>query len=217
MIKKLKTSQEMTMINRYKAFLSLLAVAALASCTAKGDDPGLEYAPQMYHSIPYEPLTQIKDKDRGEWLSNRGDGIGEFYNSNPNNPYEQNVRKPVAGTVRRNGDLSMLYRFGKDDIEAAAAIENPLDETPEVLAEGKRLYELYCDHCHGTNGQADGKVAPVYLGVPKYNAPAQRNLSEGHVYHVITHGIRRMGAHGSQISPEKRWMIAKYVKQLQQQ
>ena len=59
------------MIKRLKTALPILALAVLASCTAKGDNPGLEYAPQMYHSIPYEPLTQIKDKDRGEWLSNR--------------------------------------------------------------------------------------------------------------------------------------------------
>ncbi|WP_245620826.1 c-type cytochrome [Roseivirga seohaensis] len=204
------------MLNRLKAFLPLIAIFALASCNASGDNPGTEYAPQMYHSIPYEPLTQIKEKDRGEWLSNREDGLGEFYNSNPNNAYEQNVKLPVAGTVRRTADGVLPYRLGKDDIEAASLVENPLPETPEILAEGKRLYELYCDHCHGTTGQADGLVSPVFQGVPPYTAPALRNLSEGHIFHVITYGIRRMGAHGSQISPEKRWKIVKYVKQLQQ-
>lgn len=205
------------MTNRLKAALPILALAVLASCTAKGDDPGLEYAPQMYHSIPYEPLTQIKDKDRGEWLSNREDGLGEFYNSNPNNEYEQNVRLPVAGTVRRTANNVLPYRLGKDDVALAAEIPNPLADTPEILAEGKRLYELYCDHCHGGNGKEPGKVGEVFAGVPSYTSVAQKNLSEGHVFHVITHGIRRMGAHGSQISPEKRWKIVKYVKTLQQQ
>lgn len=205
------------MIKRLKAALPILALAVLASCTAKGDDPGLEYAPQMYHSIPYEPLTQIKDKDRGEWLSNREDGLGEFYNSNPNNEYEQNVRVPVAGTVRRTSNNVLPYRLEKNDIVVAADIQNPLEETPELLAEGKRLYELYCDHCHGTSGQGDGKVGVVLQGVPAYSSRAKRDLSEGHVFHVITHGLGRMGAHGSQISPEKRWKIVKYVKTLQQQ
>lgn len=205
------------MTNRLKAALTIFTLAVLASCTAKGDDPGLEYAPQMYHSIPYEPLTQIKDKDRGEWLSNREDGLGEFYNSNPNNEYEQNVRVPVAGTVRRTSNNVLPYRLGKGDVALAAELTNPLPDTPEILAEGKRLYELYCDHCHGTNGKEPGKVGEVFAGVPSYTAAAQKNLSEGHVFHVITHGIRRMGAHGSQISEEKRWKIVKYVKTLQQQ
>ncbi len=198
-----------------KVLLPLLAAAVISGCTAEGDNPGLEYAPQMYHSIPYEPLTQIKDKEKGSWLSNREDGLGEFYNSNDNNPYAQNVRQPVAGTVRRNGNGMLPYRLGKNDIEAAAMVENPFDATPEVLTEGKRLYDLYCEHCHGSQGKGDGLVAPVYLGVPTYQAPAQRNLSQGHIFHVITHGIRRMGAHGSQMSEDKRWKIARYVQELQ--
>ncbi|MGW8123514.1 c-type cytochrome [Roseivirga echinicomitans] len=205
------------MFNRLKAFLTLIAIFALASCGASGDNPGTEFSPQMYHSIPYDPLTQIKDKEQGQWLSNREDGLGEFYNSNPNNAYEQNVKLPVAGTVRRTKDGVLPYRLGKDDIEEADLNENPLEETPDILAEGKRLYELYCDHCHGPSGQADGTVSQIFAGVPPLSSPAQRNLSEGHVFHVITYGIRRMGAHGSQISPENRWKIVKYVKQLQQQ
>ena len=204
-------------MNRLKAAILLLASATVVGCTAKGDNPGLEYAPQMYHSIPYEPLTQIKDKDRGEWLSNREDGLGEFYNSNPNNPYEQNVRIPVAGTVRRTSNNVMPYRLGKDDLEAAASIPNPLPDTPEILKEGKRLYELYCDHCHGTGGKGDGTLSEKVLGIPSYSSPAKRDLTEGHVFHVITHGKGLMGAHGSQIDAERRWKIVKYVKQLQQQ
>lgn len=203
--------------NRFKAALFLTAILALGACTAGGDDPGLEYAPQMYHSVPYEPLTQIKDKEAGSWLSNRADGLGEFYNSNPNNAYEQNVRVPVAGTVRRTANGILPYRLEKDDVEAAASIPNPLPETQAIIAEGKVLYEVYCDHCHGATGQGDGLVGQVYAGVPAYNKGNTKNLSEGHVFHVITHGIRRMGAHGSQISPEKRWKIVKYVKQLQNQ
>ena len=37
---------------------------AMTSCFKAGpDDPGTEYAPNMYHAVPYEPLNQIKDKD----------------------------------------------------------------------------------------------------------------------------------------------------------
>jgi mono/diheme cytochrome c family protein len=207
----------MIMLNRLKALLPLVAIFILASCGASGDNPGLEYAPQMYHSIPYEPLTQIKDKDRGEWLSNREDGLGEFYNSNPNNQYEQNVRQPVAGTVRRTSNNVLPYRIAKDDIAMSEALVNPFEDSPEILAEGKRLYELYCQHCHGSQGDGQGPVGKIYAGVPAYNRGAIKDLTEGHIFHVITHGIRRMGAHDSQVSPEKRWKIVKYVQQLQNQ
>ena len=207
----------MIMFNRLKAFSPLIAFLMLASCGASGDNQGLEYAPQMYHSIPYEPLTQIKDKEQGAWLSTREDGLGEFYNSNSNNPYEQNVKEPVEGTVRRTSNNVLPYRLEKDESEMADRLVNPFEETPELLAEGKRLYELYCQHCHGEKGDGQGKVGVVYAGVPAYYQGVYKTRTEGRVFHVITHGVGRMGAHGSQLSPEKRWKIVKYVKQLQNQ
>jgi mono/diheme cytochrome c family protein len=204
------------MINRLKQILPLLSIALITACGASGDNQGREYAPQMYHSVPYEPLTQIKDKEQGAWLSNREDGLGEFYNSNENNPYAQNVRQPVSGTVRRTKNGWRPYRLGYDAIEDASMVENPFASTPEIKTEGKRLYEQYCTHCHGADGKGQGKVGVVYAGVPSYSSPAKRDLSQGHIFHVITHGIRRMGAHGSQISEEKRWKIARYVQELQQ-
>ncbi|WP_286745822.1 c-type cytochrome [Roseivirga sp. UBA1976] len=213
----LKNKPSEDMIQKLKISIPMLALALACGCAAKGDYTGLEYAPQMYHSVPYEPLTQIKDEEAGKWLSNREDEKGEFYNSNPNNPYAQNVRKPVEGTVRRNPNDMLPYRLEKDDITAAAAIENPFPASEEIIAEGRRLYTQFCQHCHGASGKGDGKAGVAYAGVPSYTAPAQRNLSQGHIFHVITHGIRRMGAHGSQISEDKRWKIARYVQTLQQQ
>lgn len=204
------------MIQKLKVIIPALAVVVLSGCQASGDNPGLEYAPQMYHSVPYEPLTQIKDESAGSWLSNREDGKGEFFNSNVNNEYLQNVRQPVEGTVRRTNNDMLPYRLGKDDIEAAALNENPFEASPEIIAEGKRLYSQFCQHCHGATGKGDGKAGIAYAGVPAYTAPAQANLSQGHIFHVITYGIRRMGAHGSQISADKRWKIARYVQTLQQ-
>ena len=68
----------------------------LASCGASGDNPGYEYAPQMYNSVAYEPLTQIINEEEGSWLSSREDGKGEFFNSNINNPHRMNMREPVG-------------------------------------------------------------------------------------------------------------------------
>ena len=202
-------------------YIVIAALAVLvAGCKASGDDTGLEYAPQMYHTIPYEPLTQIKDKDAGEWLSSDEDGVGEFYNSNPNNPHEMTMRVPPANTVPRNANGWLPYRIPKDSLTlAAATMKNPLDSSEAVLAQGKVLYERFCDHCHGEQGLgADkGSVGDVFKGVPAYNSAAVKDATEGHIFHVITQGKGLMGAHGSQISPEDRWRIVRYVQTLQQQ
>lgn len=185
----------------------------LASCSASGDYPGTEYAPQMYHSVPYEPLTQIKNEEEGMWLSNREDGKGEFFNSNINNPNGMNMRDPVPNTVRRSNNGTLPYRLRVADLEGAALVENPVELSDEVLAQGGQLYIQYCSACHGAAGEGDGKVGEVIGGVANLKGGAYLGLSDGHIFHVITHGKGRMGAHGSQMSIEKRWKIVHYVKQ----
>lgn len=197
-------------------FLGILSAGTLiVSCTAGVDDTGLEYAPQMYHSTPYEPLTQITDESSGSWLdSNDEDGHGEFYNSNPYNKFKMNMREPVANTVRR--DQPLPYRITNEDLEGGAQVPSPfsVDDT-DVVKQGKILYESYCLHCHGEKGNADGKVAAAFAGVANLNGAAYTEITEGHIFHVITYGKGLMGAHGSQVSADDRWRIARYVKELQ--
>lgn len=204
---------------KMKNILFMLVIGvALAACTASGDNPGLEYAPNMYHSVAYEPYTQITDPDEGRWLTSieYPDGHAEFYNSNNLNPFRMNMRLPAENTVSRN---QMPYRLHKDSLDIAAKyLKSPFAETAEdkaILADGKVLYEIYCDHCHGAKGEGDGKVADKYAGVANLKGDAYKNISEGHIFHVITMGKGLMQSHGSQITPEERWKIAHYVKSLQ--
>jgi mono/diheme cytochrome c family protein len=209
------------------------AIALLASCGAGGNDQGVEYAPNMYHSVAYEPYSQITDKDAGRWLTSieYPDGHAEHYNSNNFNPFRMNMREPAPNTVKRNAQGWLPYRIPNtpEGLALAASMKSPLDSSAQVIASGKALYEMYCDHCHGAKGDGQGKVATgvpkdpsnpndlksAYAGVPNYKADALKNITEGHIFHVITYGKNLMWPHGSQVSPEDRWKIAKYVKTLQ--
>ena len=195
----------------------LIFIFLLAGCGAGGNNQGLEYAPNMYHSIAYEPLKQVTDENAGQWLTSIDypDGHGEFYNSNKLNPFSMNMRVPPANTVKRNAQGWLPYRIPKDSIAFAQNLINPLDSSAAVVASGKLLYEMYCDHCHGAKGLGDGKVADKYAGVANLTGAALKNISEGHIFHVITQGKGLMWGHASQISPEDRWKIARYVKTLQ--
>jgi len=219
-----------------KIFLAFSGLALLAGCGGEGNNTGTEYAPNMYHSVPYDPFTQVTDIDAG-WVvtsikypkgPNGEDSNSEFFNSNYFNPNRMNMRTPPANTVKRNAQGWLPYRLPNDSTGLAMAnnLRNPLDSSPEVVAAGKGLYEMYCDHCHGPKGAGDGKVATgvtiegqekgAYAGVPNYQSDALKGMTEGHIFHVITYGKNLMWPHGSQINPEDRWRIAKYVKTLQQ-
>lgn len=215
--------------------IALSGFALLAGCSAGGNDPGTEYAPNMYHSVPYDPFTQITDPDAGRWVTSidypdmpDGDeGHAEYFNSNLFNPNRMNMRTPPPNTVKRNPQGWLPYRLPNDTtgLRLANRLQSPLENTPEVVAQGKALYEMYCDHCHGAKGEGEGKVAQgvtvdgqqksAYAGVPNYKADALRNITEGHIFHVITYGKNLMWPHGSQIEPIDRWKIARYVKELQ--
>jgi mono/diheme cytochrome c family protein len=228
-MKKVLNKYRYTSMHGVKSLLMGLAVALLlASCSAEGDDPGREYAPNMYHSVPYDQLKQITDPDAGRWLTSieYKDGHAEFYNSNNLNPFRMNMRMPPANTVKRNPYGWLPYRLGKDSLDIAArTLKNPLDTTEAILSQGKILYDSYCEHCHGPKGKGDGLVAEGaevdgkkkgnYNGVANLTSDALKGISEGHIFHVITHGKGLMWPHGSQIEPADRWKIAKYVKTLQ--
>jgi mono/diheme cytochrome c family protein len=115
----------------------------------------------------------------------------EHYNSNSLNPSRMNMRMPAPNTVSRNKNGYLPYRLGKDSLQfAASSLVSPLDtaNNKAFLAEGKILYETYCDHCHGAKGEGDGKVADKYAGVANLKGDAIKGVSEGHIFHVITMG-----------------------------
>jgi len=217
-----------------RLFIGLSVAAILTSCGAGGDNQGTEYAPNMYHSVAYEPYTQITDKDAGQWLTSieysnedGNGGHGEHFNSNVYNPFRSNLRMPPANTVSRNKNGNLPYRLPKDSLAIAAAIlVSPYAADDQaILAQGKIMYEIYCDHCHGAKGEGDGKVAEGvtldgiqrtgYAGVANLKSDALKNVTEGHIFHVITMGKGLMQTHASQITVEDRWKIARYVKSLQ--
>src|SRR6478752_1727602 len=105
-------------------FIGFAAAVLLTACSASGDNQGVEYAPNMYHSVAYEPYSQIDDWDAGRWLTSidypvdpkEGTGHAEFYNSNNFNPNHMNMRESAPNTVSRNKHGWLPYRFGKDSL-----------------------------------------------------------------------------------------------------
>lgn len=203
------------MISRIQNIIKFIPAAMLAvACSAEGDNTGLEFAPNMYHSVGYEALSQITEEDAG-WMvdSDSRDEYGEFFNSNPLNPHGMTMREPAPNSVKR--DKYLPYRHEKDSLQTAANVINPLPDSAFVLTDGKALYTSYCQHCHGASGEGDGAVADKFPGIANLKGAAIMNVSEGHIFHVITQGKGRMAPHASQINIEDRWKIAAYVKELQ--
>lgn len=193
-----------------KSILSMLAIAAagfmLTGCSAGGDNPGIEYAPNMYVSFAYEPLSQLATEDENSAKGN-----------NKINPHGMNMREPVKGTIARGQLEYATYNVAKsnENYEASAAWKNPLPTTEFHLTEGKRLYNINCTPCHGEDGQGQGTIVQdgKYPRVPAY-ADRLPTINPGKAFYSITHGKNLMGAYGSVLTPTQRWQVVHYIYQL---
>ncbi|WP_241789501.1 c-type cytochrome [Sphingobacterium rhinopitheci] len=206
-----------------KNFLSAvcIAVSFAAVTTACGDgktrSTGLEFSPNMYDAIAYNP-------------------------DQPNNNFKNGstAQTPPANTTPVGFD-----KFGADyantpaDYERAGAeLVNPLPVTKENLAKGEHLYLVNCAVCHGKDGKGDGSITkdrevtdsrgtrklenfpnpPAYLRSVAANSSrggAMADLSAGKIYHTIFYGLNTMGSHASQLNNDERWEVVMYVQELQ--
>ncbi|MFA6260863.1 MAG: cytochrome c [Bacteroidia bacterium] len=186
-----------------KTLYTLFACTGIAflisSCGAGGDNPGSEYAPNMYVSFAYEPMSQLAEQP------------------NTINAYGMNMRLPVKGTIARGQLDFATYATEKTNeaYEAAAAIHNPVPKNAYNLAEGKRLYNINCTPCHAEDGKGRGTIVEdgKFPQVPAYGDRLP-TINEGKAFHSISHGKNLMGSYASVLTPVQRWQVIHYIYEL---
>ena len=167
---------------------SLLTV----SCFDKSK-PNYQFFPNMYESVGYSTYQE-------------SDAFA--------NGIEAQI--PVEGTIPR-GWVPYEYSDTNEGYELAKKeLLSPLEINENNLSEGKELYNIYCAVCHGSKGDGQGILMKreKFLGIPSY---ADREITEGSVYHVLMYGKNAMGSHASLIDAEERWQITQHVMHLRGQ
>ena len=173
---------------------SVVALSLFSSCRRNNpDSAGVEYMPDMYRSPSYE-------------------------DNSVNNLFADSMtdRVPVKGTIPV-GFTPFPFPFSPEGLANASEFwKDPLPATPEVAAQGKAIFEIYCIHCHGATGMGDGKVGAKLPGPPPpYSGPALRNITEGEIYYTLEYGKNLMGSHASQLTVDERCKLVRYVQTLQ--
>ena len=183
--------------------LTFLTVASAAFISSCGDNksPGWEYARNMYDPIAYNPDQPNKNFRDGK-----------------------TAQTPPEGTIPVGYDKVDEYPNTPEGYQAASAgLRNPLPVNTSTLEEGKNLYLNMCSHCHGLEGQGDGSIVklgkfpapPSYAKGTSSRGGAMKDLTDGKIFHTITHGVNLMGPHKYQLTPTERWKIVMYVHELQ--
>lgn len=176
--------------------LFIMAVVVLAGCDRHRNHPGWDYFPDMFYSTAYESFSE-----------------------NPNFEDGKTMRTPVAGTIPRDY-VPFEYTISSESrVKAGAELTNPFKADKAILERGKKAYEIYCLGCHGPAGAGDGHLfnSGLYPMKPRPIAGATAaSLRDGEIYHTITLGFGSMGPHASLVTPEDRWKIVSYIRQIQQ-
>jgi mono/diheme cytochrome c family protein len=177
--------------------------------STEGYTTGLEFAPNMYYSEALETYTQWKP-------SLFKDG--------------KNIQAAPKGTIPRNSwyvaEDYQAYHLVDTAYESSVALKSPIEakmaampaaEAAEyekaLLVKGDTIYRTFCSVCHGAKGDGQGILV---TGAVQYPTPgaydSKVGLTEGKMFHSLTHGKNLMGSYASQITPEQRWQVIYYIK-----
>jgi len=101
--------------------------------------------------------------------------------------------------------------------EALAQSSPPPKKTPELLNQGKKLYEQNCSPCHGVKGDGKGpasaalKPAPSDFAEPLNKWPNTKGKSEK-IFEVISKGIPNSAmVKWDQFPERERWGLVYFV------
>jgi hypothetical protein len=188
--------------------LTVMTGTFLSSCSKDPNSPGYEYMPDMYRGPAIEAYVDygvVKGKEYDELKKT------------------QSARLPVEGTIVYHEDATQgafyfpyPYENNFDGYEAAGAeYKRPFEFTEETVKRGKRIYENFCQQCHGKEGAGDGPTVTAG-GYPAPPAYVDRLVPEGKMFHTITYGKGLMGPHASLLNKEERWEVISYVLHLQE-
>jgi mono/diheme cytochrome c family protein len=169
---------------------AIVAIVFLTSCSRDRSKPNIQYMPDMYETIPYEPY-----------------GINESMQDG------MAAQTPPDGAIAR-GKIPFEYAEGLEGYDLAkVSLHSPLAKSSTNVANGKKLFNIYCAICHGEKGDGQGNLVKrqKFFGVPHFK---DRDINEGSIYHVIYYGRNMMGSHASQMSEKERWQVVQYVQKL---
>ncbi|WP_353777474.1 c-type cytochrome [Winogradskyella sp. 3972H.M.0a.05] len=167
-----------------------LVLVSIVSCK-KDTRPNYQFMPNMYEPVPYETYQDAK--------AFKGD---------------MEAQLPVEGTIPRGFSIYDIENTNEGYELAKATLASPLDSTQVDMERGKELYGIYCSICHGNQGKGDGQLG---LGKRELILPgnyADKDITDGSIYHVIYYGKGQMGSYTNQLNEEERWQVVAYVSKL---
>lgn len=126
------------------------------------------------------------------------------------------VGVPLVAAQQHGHQQMMKPRVPADKLDEARALQNPLPSSPDIVEQGKAIYEGKgtCVNCHGAGGRGNGPAGAVLNPPPRsfHSHGFWRHRSEGEIFWVIKHGSPGTGMipFGGLLTDEEIWTVIHY-------
>jgi mono/diheme cytochrome c family protein len=140
----------------------------------------------------------------------------DLYGASTLFPNGQSMQSSPVGTLARES-VADSGVVGTGIVAGIATATIPVRVTAQRLAVGKKMFGVYCAVCHGVAAYG-GSIVAENMGAPRppsLRRPAMLSVPDGYFFVVATHGTGRMPSYASQLTPDERWSVVAYLKQLQ--
>jgi len=116
-----------------------------------------------------------------------------------------------VAVARRVRDLAVARR--------ARDLVNPVQRSPEAIADGLQHFADHCASCHANDGSGNTAMGRnMYPRAPDMRLAATQDLSDGELFWIIENGIRFTGmpawSTGDRAGEEASWRLVHFIRYL---
>lgn len=207
--------------------LALGAALPMTGCRGdRSDNPPRQFFPDMDDQPRWKPQSESQFYADGRTMRQPVDGTVPFGTTYVISD------DPWALPFNRKRDEFLAERYdiydGTDDMgEFVTTI--PVKVDADLMALGRKKFEIYCAACHGYNGEgSDPANAPTRgsmvgrrwsIPVPNLHDPKYLTGGEfgadGYIFTVARKGVRTMPPYGHALDTHDAWAVVAYVRALQ--
>ena len=111
--------------------------------------------------------------------------------------------------------VSIGAQVNKGGSPEAAKLENPVENTPDSAAAGRRVYQRMCARCHGPSGKGDGSTAGSTPPSDLTDQAWDYGSTDGEIFTTIHDGSSiDMDGYAGRITDTDIWNTVNYLRSL---
>lgn len=190
-------------------FLTLFILAVVGAVTVLGFRGDKSRKPPRMAEI--FPDLNIQPKLRPQTVTK----FGGFADGASSRPFPMGTVAQSVGFNDNTAWEETPFNTGRD---AKGFVEvNPVPVTADLLKRGQERFNIYCQPCHGAQGDAAGGIVKKLGASTVANLQDQRivRMNDGELFNTISNGKSTMMGYAGQVPVPDRWAIVAYVRALQ--